>query len=74
MAERLAATLAAASFRAAACRPFSGAVADKDRPKIFLQGSNVGISEQLSVTFLTDLMAQGPLEFSELNPVLVALH
>ena len=43
MAERLAATLAAASFLAAACLSFSGVVADKDRPKIFLHSAGPGI-------------------------------
>ena len=42
MAERLAATLAAASFLAAACLSLSGAVADKDSPKIFLQCARPG--------------------------------
>lgn len=37
MAERLAAILAAASFLAATCRSFSGTVADRDSPKIFLR-------------------------------------
>ncbi len=50
MAERLAATLAAASFLAAACPSFFGAVADKDRPKIFLQGKNARASEQMVVS------------------------
>ncbi len=40
MAERLAATLAAASLLAATCLSFSGVVADRARPKIFLQQRN----------------------------------
>ena len=45
MAERFAATLAAASFLAATCLGFSGAVADKDRPKIFLRRIRPGQSD-----------------------------
>ena len=48
IAERLAATLAAASFLAATCRSFSGTVADRDSPKIFLRAWQISSLKMLS--------------------------
>jgi len=53
MAERLAATLAAASFLAATCCSFSGVVADRARPKIFLQQCNAIYAPVLAVSNYT---------------------